>query len=128
MIGICIHSMYGVKCGGLMKERRKHTRIRVTNRSVMCKDKGHLSLNLIKDISQGGIGFWARDEFEIGDDVYFRFELPEQKEADIEGMGKIMWHTKSVTSKSKPFHWHGMSFVNLSKDARKQLIKFFQKD
>ena len=109
-----------------MLERRLHKRFYLQDSSMICRDeRGRpVCVSRITDISRGGLGFFTRDDLEVGSEVRFDFVLPKKKGTTVHGVGHVMWKAKSKDVFGNSLIRCGIRFKNLPATSAATIDKY----
>ena len=111
-------------------ERRRDKRLFIKDASMICRDEqGNLvSVSKIRDLSRSGIGFYTRDNVDIGTEIRFQFALPEKKRnGDICGMGDVVWKISARDTFGDTLVRAGLRFKNLPSGSVTSITKYIKK-
>lgn len=121
-----------------MPEKRRHKRVRVSNSSVICRGREDekIYLSMVFDLSEGGMGFITRADINIGTELRFDFQIPEEgvnvsagrrDSSKVYGTGSVVWAVPLKDVFGEPLTRCGVQFKSLPPTSIKSVKSYVKK-
>ena len=107
-------------------DKRRFKRVVIQGSCVICRDQtGQIcSVSAIRDLSEGGMGLYTRDEVQIGSEVRFNFILPKNAGNKVLGIGHVVWAVPFKDVFGEPVFRCGVKFHYLPSSSLTTIKKY----